>query len=105
MLNGRTYSRGRQYPPVLKLVGIWVDESVYFFSFFFLILTRGNFLIAFRERERERETSMRERSIDLLSSVYAWTKDQTCNIGICPDRESNLQPFGYGMMLQPTEPH
>ena len=27
------------------------------------------------------------------------------NLGTCPDQESNLQPFGYGMTLQPTEPY
>ena len=30
--------------------------------------------------------------------------DWTWNLGMFPDQESNPQPFGYGMMLQPTEP-
>ena len=46
-----------------------------------------------------------EGSIDWLRPVYAKTRDQTCNLGMCSDQELNLQPFGYGMMLQPTEPH
>ena len=27
------------------------------------------------------------------------------NVGTFPDWELNLQPFYYGMTLQPTEPH
>ena len=34
-----------------------------------------------------------------------WTRDWTHNLHICPDQESNQQPFGYGTMLQSTEPH
>ena len=34
-----------------------------------------------------------------------WTGNQTCNLGMCPDQELNLQPFGYKTTLQPTEPH
>ena len=44
-----------------------------------------------REGERERETE-RERH-------------QLVDSHMCPDRESNPQPFGYRMILQPTEPH
>ena len=38
--------------------------------------------------------------------VRAQTGDGTCyNLGTCPDRESNQQPFGYGMILLPTGPY
>ena len=36
--------------------------------------------------------------------LSTWTGDETCNLGTCPDRESNLHPTGYRMTLQPTEP-
>ena len=31
------------------------------------------------------------------------TKDRTLNLRMCPDQESNPQPFGYRTMLQPAE--
>ena len=34
-----------------------------------------------------------------------WTRDLTCSLGMCPYQESNLQPFSYRSMFQPTEPH
>ena len=47
-----------------------------------------------RERERETETSVWERNIHGLPPVHAPTGDRTCNLDICPDWESKLQPFG-----------
>ena len=65
-----------------------------------------------RERKGEKEKSMWQRTIDLLTPRYTWTKDRnagtrvwTCNLSMCPDWELNLQPFSYGTTLQPTEPH
>ena len=37
--------------------------------------------------------------------VRTRTWDQTRNLGMCPDQESNPQPFGDRMVVQPTEPH
>ena len=55
---------------------------------------------------------MRERSIDVrqkhqlaASPTHTPTRDQICNLGMCQDQESNPQPFGVGMTLQPTNPH
>ena len=45
--------------------------------------------IDFRESGRERE-----RNIDWLPPVHALTRDWTQNLGMCPDWELNLQPFG-----------
>ena len=45
-------------------------------------------------RERERETLISGRNIDQLPPIYALTRDQTCNLGMCPDQGSNLQPSG-----------
>ena len=64
-------------------------------------LTQGHFFIAFRERGRERDTETererdmegdREGNINQLPPTYASTKAQTCNLGVCPEWESNLQP-------------
>ena len=77
--------------------------------FFFLVLTRGHiFFIAPRERQGERETSVQKRSIDCLPPQYAQTgawacldwgslvsrleQRINCNLAMCPDWESNLQP-------------
>lgn len=35
-----------------------------------------------------------ERNIDQLPSVSIPTGDRTCNLDMCPDRESKLQSFG-----------
>ena len=51
-------------------------------------------LISERGKEKERETLMWERNIDQLPPMRALTGDQTCNLGMCPDWELNLQPFG-----------
>ena len=47
---------------------------------------------------------MQDRSIGWLPSVCAWTEDHmhenwglNRSVGVCPDRESNLQPFSYRM--------
>ena len=54
--------------------------------------------IDFRETEwggaREREPVMWERNIDWLPPIRAPTRDWTWNLGMCPDQESNPQPFG-----------
>ena len=42
-------------------------------------------------RETEKE---RERNIDQLPPICAPARDQTRNLGMCSDQESNLQPFG-----------
>ena len=67
--------------------------------FFFFILTWGHFFIAFREsgrktgREREKHWCKRGASTGCLPYVprlgitCAWTGDQTCNLGMCPDPE------------------
>ena len=57
--------------------------------------------IGFRERGRsgvggERNINVREkqRNIDQLPPIHSLTRDQTHNLGLCPDWELNLQPFG-----------
>ena len=41
------------------------------------------------ERERKRETFMWERNIDQLLPISAPRRDQTCNLGLCPDQKWN----------------
>ena len=43
---------------------------------------------------REREGREKERNMNRLLSVHALTGDQTCGLGMCPNLESNIQPFG-----------
>ena len=40
-----------------------------------------------------------------LSSAPYWGPNLTCNPGMCPDQESNRQPFGSQAGTQSTEPH
>ncbi|KAM5336583.1 malonyl-CoA-acyl carrier protein transacylase, mitochondrial isoform 4-T4 [Glossophaga mutica] len=47
----------------------------------------------------------RKRNSSWFTIVRTRTRDQTCNLGMCPDQEPNWGPFGYGMTLQPTAPH
>ena len=55
-------------------------------------------LIGFLERgrHREREKHQGERETDWLPFVRAPTGNRTHNLGICPDRELNLQSFCSG---------
>lgn len=45
-----------------------------------------------REREEEKDINVREK-LGLVASLCTPRLDQTCNLGICPDQKSNLQPF------------
>ena len=53
------------------------------------------------ERKRGRETSM----CGCLLCTPNWGPDLGCNPGMCPDWESNQQPFGSQSSTQSTEPH
>ena len=67
----------------------------------FFLFTQWHVFIALRETGKEREKHQHEReNLNWLLPICAQTRDP-----LCPDRESNQQPFGWGMMLQPTEPH
>ena len=73
-------------------------------TFFFLRL----YLFIFREKGREKE---RERNID-VQEIHQWVASGTPptgnlahNPGMCPDWESNWQPFGSQARSQSTEPH
>ena len=57
-----------------------------------------------RERERERNTYVREKHW-LVAFCTRPTRDWTCNLGMCSDSKSNLQPFGLQDNAQPTGSH
>ena len=68
-------------------------HAIFFFEdFIYLFLERGEG----REKARERNTDMRS---------AAPTRDLAHNSGMCPDLESNLQPFDLWDDAQLTEPH
>ena len=65
------------------------------------------FFIDFRERgrgkkrERKRNISVREKHQSIASCINL-TGNQTHDLGMCPDRESNPQPFGVQDNVQPS---
>ena len=56
-----------------------------------------------RGKERKRNIDVREKR-QLASLLHTPTEDQTCHPGMCPDWESNEQPFCLRDDAQPTEP-
>ena len=75
-------------------------------SFSFYSLPKTCLLISERRkgRERERNIDVRERHRMVASSTCP-TGDKTHILGMCPNQELNLQPFGLWDNVQPTEPH
>ena len=67
----------------------------FFKDFIYLFLERGER----REEERERNINVWLPLTRPLLGDLAW------NPGLCPDRESNPQPFGSKAGTQSTEPH
>ena len=61
------------------------------------------FFIAFRESGRQTEKHRLVASYTCPyrgSYMLRWNiRNRTCNLGMCPDWETNLQLFGYGMKL------
>ena len=77
------------------------DFLIHYFSSFFLKLL---YLFIFRERgmKGEKRHYIRE---TLISSPMPLTGDLDCNPGMCPDWESNWQPFSSQAATQPAKPH
>ena len=55
-------------------------------------------------KEGAKHRCERETSIGCLSHITP-TGDWTCNLGMCPDQESNWRPFTLQDDIQPTELH
>ena len=62
------------------------------------------FIFIFRERGREGEREG-EKHPRVVASCAPLSGDLACNPGMCPDWESNYQPFGLQVGTQSTKPH
>ena len=67
-------------------------------------LKKRFYLFIFRERGREGERKGEKHQCESHLS-YSPTRDLACNLGMCPDWESNQWPFGLQTGTQTTEPH
>ena len=73
-----------------------------FVDLFIYLFLRFNLFI-FGERGREGERGGKKHQC-MVASGASPTGDLACNPGICPDWESNWQPFGSQARTQSTEP-
>ena len=71
-------------------------------SFFFLLFK--DFIYFYRQRGREGEREGKKHQCVIASRVPP-TGDLARNSGMCPDWESNQQPFGLYASTQSTNPH
>ena len=71
-----------------------------FLDFIYLSLERGEG----REEKRERNIDVQEKHRS-VASLTPPTGNPAHNPGMCPDWESNQQPFGSQTNAQSTEPH
>ena len=83
-----------------KYISKWIySTNIYLFIYLFIYSSPEDMLLNFRERGREGETEgethrcERETSVG-LPFMHTPTRDQTRNLGMCPDWELNPQPFG-----------
>ena len=76
--------------------GNWTNSlhSFFFFVRFYLSIAR----------ERRREGGKKRKHICVVASHMPPTGDLAHNLGMCPDRESNQQPFALQAGTQSTEP-
>ena len=89
---------------------ITVNSDVYcpvYFLKIFLNKFLNLFIFRYRGKEREREGEklrhVRGTSISCFLHASQW--GQAHNPGMCPDQESNQQPFALWDDAQPTQPH
>ena len=75
--------------------------SLFFIKRFYLYLERGEG----REKERERNISVREKHLLVASHMHPLTADWTCNPDTCPDLVVNQWRFTVWNDAQPTESH
>ena len=80
----------------IRSLVLWDQEPTLFLKRFYLFI--------FRQRRREGERKGEKHQCAVASRV-PWTGDLACNPDMCPDWESNQQPFGSQAGVQSTEPH
>ena len=78
-----------------KYYTIFIYLFFRFYLFIYLFLGKG-------ERVGKREGGKHQ---CVVASCMPPTGDPACNPGMCPDWESNRQPFGSQASTQSTEPH
>ena len=81
------------------------DSMPFLKDFIYLFLERGEG----REEERERNINVREKHWSVASHTRpVWapsrSRDRTWSSDMCPDHESNWQPFALWDDAEPTEP-
>ena len=82
----RIQNNGYLYVPIT----VWLCPILTFCNVCFLVFLLKKYLFIFREREGEREG---EKHQCLVTSRVPPAGDLDCNPGMCPDWESNRQPF------------
>ena len=85
---------------LLQVARVSFMEVTFFFFFFNLFI----YLFIFRARGREGERQG-EKHQCVVASCVPLTGDLACNPGMCPDWESNQEPFGSQASTQSTELH
>ena len=83
----------------LKIICLVEEQIFYIFAWQIYI-----YIFIFRERGREREREG-EKHQCVVASRTPPTGDLACNPDMCPDWESNQQPFGSQAHAQSIEPH
>ena len=63
------------------------------------------YLFVDREEGSEKERKRNNQCLVASEAPHTHTGDLACNPGMCPDWESNQQPFGLQAGTQSTEPH
>ena len=88
------------------LISLWqlIASSLYLWVCVSLSLSFLKILFIFRQSGREGEREGEKHHCGVASHMPP-TGDLALNLGMCPDWESNQQPFGSQAGTQSTEPH
>ena len=89
---------------ISRIIWVRVIEETIPHEVGFLRFCLSSFRERGRDRERGEETSMWEKHQSVASCTWP-DHDQTCNPGMCPDRELNRRPCALWDDIQPTELH
>ena len=84
--------------------GLWSFKAWLTKSYFFLSFFKDFIYFTFRQKEREGEREGEKHQCVVASHVPP-TGHLACKPGMCPDWESNQEPFGSQVSTQSSEPH